>query len=312
MTSSSAPQSQAKFTVVEFEYSADYPVKVELYLALHLAHIHAHTAMNGGKIVLIGPFLNNQREEKATTATGGLSIWRDATDEEITKKTTYHVSHQSLFEMTSTHELTKAQIDNLKAATGNSEEAVLGAYAAMKNKYPSGGMAEEQFLEMIRDPSSGVKSTEIDMAKLMFTIADRDKSGKVDLYEYLLTIALLCSDDPKPVLQTLFIACDANSNNFLTRDEARDIFSAFFRLMGAPADNVDQEDPSYSQEKLNSIIEQIFGDNTEITEAEFRQACIENNDVESITGELHLILLVSLTSNAKRFEEQRFSLIPRS
>ncbi|CAF4521142.1 unnamed protein product, partial [Rotaria magnacalcarata] len=166
---------------------------------------------------------------------------------------------------------------------------------AMKNKYPSGGMAEEQFLEMIRDPSSGVKSTEIDMAKLMFTIADRDKS-----------------DDPKPVLQTLFIACDANSNNFLTRDEARDIFSAFFRLMGAPADNVDQEDPSYSQEKLNSIIEQIFGDNTEITEAEFRQACIENNDVESITGELHLILLVSLTSNAKRFEEQRFSLIPRS
>ncbi|CAF4955640.1 unnamed protein product, partial [Rotaria magnacalcarata] len=52
--------------------------------------------------------------------------------------------------MTSTHELTKAQIDNLKAATGNSEEAVLGAYAAMKNKYPSGGMAEEQFLEMIR------------------------------------------------------------------------------------------------------------------------------------------------------------------
>ncbi|CAF2037929.1 unnamed protein product [Rotaria magnacalcarata] len=85
MTSSSAPQSQAKFTVVEFEYSADYPVKVELYLALHLAHIHAHTAMNGGKIVLIGPFLNNHREEKATTATGGLSIWRDATDEEITK-----------------------------------------------------------------------------------------------------------------------------------------------------------------------------------------------------------------------------------
>ncbi|CAF5114966.1 unnamed protein product, partial [Rotaria sp. Silwood1] len=29
---------------------------------------------------------------------------------------------------------------------------------------------------MIRDPSSGVKSAEADMAKLMFTVADRDKS----------------------------------------------------------------------------------------------------------------------------------------
>ncbi|CAF5081126.1 unnamed protein product, partial [Rotaria sp. Silwood1] len=49
---------------------------------------------------------------------------------------------------------------------------------ATKNKYPSGGMTEQQFLEMIRDPSSGVKSAEADMAKLMFTAADRDKSGK--------------------------------------------------------------------------------------------------------------------------------------
>ena len=85
MTSPSGPSSQAKLTVVEFEFSADYPDKVDLYMVLHYAHIHAHTASNGGKIVLIGPLLNNQREEIAATATGGLSIWLDATDEEINK-----------------------------------------------------------------------------------------------------------------------------------------------------------------------------------------------------------------------------------
>jgi uncharacterized protein YciI len=85
MASSSAPPSQAKFTVVEFEFTTDYPEKVNLYLTAHYIHIQAHTACNGGKIVLIGPLLNSQREELAATATGGLSIWRDATEEEITK-----------------------------------------------------------------------------------------------------------------------------------------------------------------------------------------------------------------------------------
>ncbi|CAF1050583.1 unnamed protein product [Rotaria sp. Silwood1] len=210
------------------------------------------------------------------------------------------------------NELTKAQIDNLKAATGGSEEDVLRSYAATKNKYPSGGMTEQQFLEMIRDPSSGVKSAEADMAKLMFTAADRDKSGKVDLYEYLLTVALLCTDDPKPVLQTLFIACDANSNDILTQNEARDVFSTFFRLMAGSDNGVDQKDPEYSKEKLDNIIQLIFGDKTQISEAEFRRACLENEDVKSITGELHFFLLVSLTSNAKKFEERRNSIIPRS
>lgn len=47
----------------------------------------------------------------------------------------------------------------------------------MRGKFPSGGMSEQQFLDLLRDPSSGVKSKEVDMAKLMFTVADRDKSG---------------------------------------------------------------------------------------------------------------------------------------
>ena len=85
MASSSAPSSQTRFTVVEFEFSADYPKKVDLYMVPHYTHIHTHTASNGGKIVLIGPLLNSQRQEIAATAMGGLSIWLDATEEEITK-----------------------------------------------------------------------------------------------------------------------------------------------------------------------------------------------------------------------------------
>ena len=85
MASSSASLSQAKFTVVEFEFSTDYPDKVDLYMVPHYTHMQAHTACNGGKIVLIGPLLNSQREEVAATATGGLSVWLDATEEEITK-----------------------------------------------------------------------------------------------------------------------------------------------------------------------------------------------------------------------------------
>ena len=85
MASSSAPPSQAKFTVVQFEFATDYPDKVNLYMAPHYTHMLTHTESNGGKIVLIGPLLNSQREEVAAAATGGLSIWRDATEEEITK-----------------------------------------------------------------------------------------------------------------------------------------------------------------------------------------------------------------------------------
>lgn len=52
----------------------------------------------------------------------------------------------------------------------------------MQKKFPSGGLTEEQFLEMLKNQSSGVKPTEAHMAKLMFTVADRDKSGRHNLY----------------------------------------------------------------------------------------------------------------------------------
>lgn len=137
-------------------------------------------------------------------------------------------------------------------------------------------------------------------------------AGRVDLYEYLLTVALLCSDDPKPVLQTLFLACDANNNDILTQDEAREVFSTFFHLMGSSSSDPDDVDSTYTKEKLDSVIQTIFNGKTQLSEAEFRRACLENEDVQAITGELHFFLLVSLTSNAKQFEERRASFFVRA
>ena len=103
---------------------------------------------------------------------------------------------------------------------------------------------------------------------------------------------------------------DTKGKTFLTQEEVRYLFSTFFQLMSGSNDNFDQ-DTLYSKEKLENILQLIFGDKTQISEADFERVCIENEDVQSLIGELHFFLFMSLASNAKRFEERRCSLIPR-
>lgn len=127
----------------------------------------------------------------------------------------------------------------------------------------------------------------------------------------MLTVALLGSDDPKPLIETLFIACDANSDDIVTQDEARYFFSTFLQVTSDSSDDINQEDPSQNKDKLDDIIKLIFGDKLQISEAEFRHACIEKEYLQDITNELYFVLFMFLTNYAKRFEERRCSLIPR-
>ncbi len=87
MSTSSVSSSKPKYFVAELEFTADFPDKFKQCQAAHFTYIGSHAASNGGKIVLAGPLLDSQKEWSPAAVNGSMTIWRDATEEEVIKYT---------------------------------------------------------------------------------------------------------------------------------------------------------------------------------------------------------------------------------
>ncbi|CAF3019775.1 unnamed protein product, partial [Rotaria sp. Silwood2] len=71
-------------------------------------------------------------------------------------------------------ELSPNEMANLVSATGMTKAAIL---ASLLGKFPSAGITEQDFLDMINKQSSKDGKTNPELNKLIFKIIDYDNSG---------------------------------------------------------------------------------------------------------------------------------------
>ncbi|CAF4891969.1 unnamed protein product, partial [Rotaria socialis] len=91
----------------------------------------------------------------------------------------------------------------------------------------------------------------------------------VDLYEYLLTMALLLGKDRKITIKCLFRLCDFNQDGMFNEDEVIDVLYTFFRISLNNANNDAEDRDGCRLEQLRNNVNKAFNDKTQVSEQEF-------------------------------------------
>ena len=122
----------------------------------------------------------------------------------------------------------KELITSLMAKWDLSEEEVTAAYDVFHEKYPSGEISQQQFME---ESNAGI------MAESLFRVFDEDKSGELSFYEFCQANNVKKMNSPEDKLNWIFTAFDTDGGGSIDIDEIRDIVVGLFRLAGIEEDD---------------------------------------------------------------------------
>lgn len=123
-------------------------------------------------------------------------------------------------------------------------------------------------------------------------------SGKIDIYEYILTVGLLSKTDPDASIKCLFKLCDANHDGFLTQVEVANLLSIFFLNVCNEAER--QENEGMVEMCMDSV-KKAFGNKTHISEQELRKICAEDEDIQELAQSIHAGFVMALAFSSTGF-----------
>ncbi|CAM2706240.1 unnamed protein product [Rotaria socialis] len=116
----------------------------------------------------------------------------------------------------------------------------------------------------------------------------------VDLYEYLLTMALLLGKDPKITIKCLFRLCDFNQDGMFNEDEVIDVLYTFFRISLNNANNDAEDRDGCRLEQLRNNVNKAFNDKTQVSEQEFYEVCMKSEPVQELASRLGMIFMLGM------------------
>ncbi|CAF1130410.1 unnamed protein product [Rotaria magnacalcarata] len=198
-------------------------------------------------------------------------------------------------------ELNPVQLNSLISTTGMSEETILQMFDETRNKFPSGGLTEAQFLEMNNSESSDSNPKNNSLLHLVFNTLDQDHSGKIDIYEYILTVGLLSKQEPEVSMKCLFQLCDSNRDGFLTKDEIANLLSIFFLKFSDDKNAAERQENESLVKTCMDLVNKAFGDKTQVSEKEFRKHCAENEELQEMAQSIHAGLVMALAFSTLGF-----------
>ncbi|CAF1274561.1 unnamed protein product [Rotaria magnacalcarata] len=199
-------------------------------------------------------------------------------------------------------ELTAAQLSSLIQATGQSESEIRASYDSFAKKFPNGFLTEEEFTARFHESELWGKQNKFSPSKHLFAVADRNNSGTVDLYEYLLVATLLANQDPKTIIKCLFKLFDCNQDGVLQQSEVVDVLYTFFSLLASSKQNEDEEKPEYSLEDIKDDVIKAFQNKTEVSEKEFYNVCMNSEIIQQVATRLGTLYTFGLIFSDADFE----------
>ncbi|CAF4481267.1 unnamed protein product, partial [Rotaria magnacalcarata] len=116
----------------------------------------------------------------------------------------------------------------------------------------------------------------------------------VDLYEYLLTITLLSSNDLKIMMECLFRLCDSNQDGILNEDEVIDVLYTFFRISLNNVNNNAEDKDGSSLEELRNNVSKAFNGKTQVSEQEFYEVCIKSEPIQELASRLGIAFMLGM------------------
>ena len=130
-------------------------------------------------------------------------------------------------------------------------------FIGFKNEYPKGEMTKEEFIETCDDDTK-------DIAESLFKVFDKDGSGTMDFWEYMLASNATCLTSPEEKLNWIFDVFDKDCGGTIDHTESRDVVKSLFHMGGIELEEEILTDRM--EEMLNAI--DVDGDG-EITKDEF-------------------------------------------
>ncbi|CAM4768889.1 unnamed protein product [Rotaria magnacalcarata] len=116
----------------------------------------------------------------------------------------------------------------------------------------------------------------------------------VDLYEYLLTITLLSSNDLKIMMECLVRLCDSNQDGILNEDEVIDVLYTFFRISLNNVNNNAEDKDGSSLEELRNNVSKAFNGKTQVSEQEFYEVCIKSEPIQELASRLGIAFMLGM------------------
>lgn len=88
--------------------------------------------------------------------------------------------------------------------------------------------------------------------------------------------------------------CDSDQDGRLSQSEVVNVLYTFFQMSALNHDDMAQEDPEYSLEKIKSSVSKAFDNKTQISEQEFRGVCEKSEEIEQLATRLYSLFLLGM------------------
>lgn len=149
------------------------------------------------------------------------------------------------------------ELESLMSKTSLEEQEVKDMFIGFMNEYPKGEMTMEEFIETCDEETK-------DMAESLFKVFDKDGSGTMDFWEYMLASNATCLTSPEEKLNWIFDVFDKDCGGTIDPDESRDVVKSLFQMAGI---ELEEEILAQRMEEMLKAID-VDGDG-EITKDEF-------------------------------------------
>ncbi|CAF0749758.1 unnamed protein product [Adineta steineri] len=169
--------------------------------------------------------------------------------------------------------------DLLMKRTGMSQHDLEVWYKAILDRSKKGKLSKDQMVAIYKELSD-VDSTRIsDVVDAIAKVFDEDRSGSVDINEFVRGFILTTKGDLQSKIEYTFRIYDENGDNEISGEEIKKMANAILRMLGA---DETQDDPA-----SQAIVQQFLGQFTGgahgvIHKNDFINAVLENRELLAI------------------------------
>ena len=122
-------------------------------------------------------------------------------------------------------EIDMKELESLMSKTSLEEQEIMDMFRWFINEYSGGEMTKEQFMETCEDDTK-------DIAESLFKVFDKDGSGTMDFWEYMLASNATCLTSPEEKLNWIFDVFDKDCGGTIDPEEGRDVVQSLFHMAG--------------------------------------------------------------------------------
>ncbi|CAF1363242.1 unnamed protein product [Adineta steineri] len=169
--------------------------------------------------------------------------------------------------------------DLLMKRTGMSQHDLEVWYKAILDRSKKGKLSKDQMVAIYKELSD-VDSTRIsDVVDAIAKVFDEDRSGSVDINEFVRGFILTTKGDLQSKIEYTFRIYDENGDNEISGEEIKKMANAILRMLGA---DETQDDPA-SQAIVQQFLGQFTGgEHGVIRKNDFINAVLENRELLAI------------------------------